>query len=112
MASPTMIRITAVSLFLLLSAIPAWAKTPQIAIVLRGHQFVPADVTAPAGTRIELRVHNAQKVPAEFESSSLHREQVVTPGATIRVYVGPLSPGRYEFFDDFHPATRGHLVVK
>jgi hypothetical protein len=107
-----MIRITAASLFLLLSVVPAWAKTPQITIALRDHRFVPADVMAPAGTRIELRVHNAQKTPAEFESSSLHREQIVTPGATIRVYVGPLSPGRYEFFDDFHPATRGHLVVK
>jgi len=107
-----MLRITAASLFLLLSTIPAWAKTPQIAIALRAHQFVPAEVTAPAGTRIELRVHNAQKIPAEFESSSLHREQVVTPGATVRVYVGPLSAGSYEFFDDFHPATRGHLVVK
>jgi hypothetical protein len=107
-----MIKITAASLFLLLSVLPAWAKAPQLAIVLRDHQFAPADVTAPAGIRIELRVHNAQKTPAEFESSSLHREQVVTPGATIHVFVGPLSPGRYEFFDDFHPATRGHLVVK
>jgi plastocyanin len=108
-----MIRITAASLLLLVfSVVPTFAKTPQIAIMLRNHRFVPAEVTAPAGTRIELRVHNAQKTSAEFESSSLHREQVVTPGATIRVYVGPLSAGRYEFFDDFHPATRGHLVVK
>jgi heme/copper-type cytochrome/quinol oxidase subunit 2 len=106
-----MIRV-AVVLLSLLCAAPAWAKAPQIAIALRDHQFTPAEVTAPAGVRVELRVHNAQKVPAEFESSSLHREQVVTPGATIRVLVGPLRPGTYEFFDDFHPATRGHLMVK
>ncbi|HTV88473.1 MAG TPA: cupredoxin domain-containing protein [Stellaceae bacterium] len=106
-----MTRIAAVFLLLAVAS-PAWAQTPQIAIALRDHHFVPANVPAPAGTKIELRVRNEQKTPAEFESSSLHREQVVTPGATISVYVGPLDPGRYEFFDDFHPATRGHLVVK
>jgi plastocyanin len=102
------------ALFLLssLCIAPAWAEAPQIVIALRGHQFVPAEVTAPAGVKIELRVHNEQTTSAEFESSSLHREQIVTPGATISVYLGPLDPGTYEFFDDFHPATRGHLVVK
>jgi Cupredoxin-like domain len=106
-----MIRAAALLLSLLCIA-PAWAKTPQVAIALKDHQFVPAEVAAPAGVKIELRVHNAQKMAAEFESSSLHREQIVTPGATILVHVGPLRAGRYEFFDDFHPATRGHLVVK
>lgn len=91
---------------------PALAQTPTIAIALRDHRFIPADVPVPAGVKVELRVHNEQKTPAEFESSSLHREKVVSPGATISVFVGPLAAGRYEFFDDFHPATRGHLVVK
>ena len=34
-------------------------------------------------------------------------------GDEITVYIGPLRPGRYEFFGDFHPDTaRGHIVVK
>jgi hypothetical protein len=37
---------------------------------------------------------------------------MVQPGGQISVFVGPLDPGRYEFFDDFHGATRGFLVAK
>jgi hypothetical protein len=37
---------------------------------------------------------------------------VVPPGGSASVFVGPLQPGRYEFFDDFHPASRGVLVVR
>ncbi len=81
-------------------------------IVIRDHQFVPAELTVSAGQKVELQVRNEQATPAEFESSSLHREKIVAPGSAISVYVGPLSPGRYEFFDDFNPATRGFLVVK
>jgi hypothetical protein len=51
-------------------------------------------------------------VTAEFESSSLHREKIVNPGSQIAVFVGPLDPGSYEFFDDFHGETRGHLIAK
>ena len=66
----------------------------------------------PAGAKVEVVVRNEQATPAEFESTSLHREKIVAPGAAISIYVGPLGPGRYEFFDDFHPGTRGYLVVK
>jgi hypothetical protein len=37
---------------------------------------------------------------------------VIAPGAAATLYVGPLKPGRYEFFDEFHPETRGFLVAK
>jgi len=83
-----------------------------MAIALRDHQFVPAEVPVPAGVKVELVVTNQQNVPAEFESTSLHREKVVAPGATVSVYVGPLAPGRYEFFDDFNAATRGFLTAR
>jgi plastocyanin len=96
---------------LLIYAVPACAEGP-ITIAIRDHQFVPAEVPVPAGTKVELIIRNEQKMPAEFESKSLHREKVVAPGATASVFVGPLNPGRYEFFDDFHPATRGLIVVQ
>ena len=57
-------------------------------------------------------IQNQQDVVAEFESPSLHREKIVQAGGQISVFVGPLDPGRYEFFDDFNNATRGFLVVK
>jgi plastocyanin len=97
---------------LLLAAAPALADTPQITISLQSDQFVPSEVPIPAGQKVELLVRNDGTMPAEFESTQLHREKIVTGGQQISVFVGPLTPGRYEFFNDFHPQTRGHLVVK
>lgn len=88
------------------------AQQAPIMIVLRDHQFTPSEVPVPAGVQVQLLVRNEQNVTAEFESASLHREKVVPPGGQITVFVGPLSPGSYEFFDDFHGETRGHLIAK
>ena len=30
----------------------------------------------------------------------------------MSVYVGPLDAGSYDFFDDFHPSTRGNIVAR
>lgn len=97
---------------LLICATPALAQAPTVTVVIRDHQFVPVEVPVPAGAKVELTIRNEQTTPAEFESTSLHREKVVTPGGTSSVFIGPLSPGRYEFFDDFHPATRGFVVAR
>lgn len=106
-------RLAALALVLLAgSIVPAVAADPQVPITLKDHQFQPQEITVPAGVKIELLIKNAQNVVAEFESTSLHREKIVQAGGQISVYVGPLDPGRYEFFDDFHNATRGYLVAK
>ena len=97
---------------LLVFAVSAFAEEPTVRIILRDHQFVPADVPVPAGVRIKLIIRNEQATNAEFESTSLHREKIVGAGTETAVFVGPLDPGRYEFFDDFHAETRGRLVVK
>jgi heme/copper-type cytochrome/quinol oxidase subunit 2 len=94
------------------AAAPAVADDPMVTITLKDHQFVPVEVPVPAGVKVQLLVKNEQDVTAEFESNSLHREKIVTAGGQITVFVGPLDPGSYEFFDDFHNATRGHLVAK
>lgn len=104
------------ALILLVLAVPAGAAPPsahpRVTIAIKDHRFVPDEVTIPAATKVELVITNHDRIPAEFESLELHREKVVTGGQTISVFVGPLTPGRYAFFDDFHPQTRGHLVVK
>ncbi|HZK89074.1 MAG TPA: cupredoxin domain-containing protein [Stellaceae bacterium] len=106
-------RLLPAALFLLLAvAAPALADDPVVAIALKDHQFVPAEVPVPDGVKVQLLVKNEQPTTAEFESNSLHREKIVTAGGQITVFVGPLDPGSYEFFDDFHNSTRGHLVVK
>jgi hypothetical protein len=97
---------------LVVLAAPALAADPPVTIVLKDHEFAPKEVPVPAGVKVELLVQNQQTTMAEFESHSLHREKMVQPGGQISVFVGPLDPGRYEFFDDFHGATRGFLVAK
>ena len=96
----------------LLLATPALADVPSFAISLKNNQFVPAEVQISAGAKVKLVVRNDNQTPSEFESTQLHREKLVGPGQEISVFVGPLDPGSYEFFDDLHPQTRGHLVVK
>jgi uncharacterized cupredoxin-like copper-binding protein len=93
-------------------AVPAAADEPKVAIAIHDNQFVPAEISVPAGVKVELKIKNEKKTAAEFESHELRREKVIAPGAAATLYVGPLKPGRYEFFDEFHPETRGFLVAK
>jgi len=99
--------------FMVLAVVPpALADDPSVSIVLKNNQFVPSEVQIPAGVKVKLVVRNDNPTPSEFESTEFHREKIVSPCQEITVFVGPLDPGSYEFFDDFHPETRGHLVVK
>jgi heme/copper-type cytochrome/quinol oxidase subunit 2 len=82
-----------------------------IAITIKDHAFDPAEVHAPAGKPIALSIKNLDAIAAEFESDALHVEKVVPPGREAVVRVRPLEPGRYSFFDDFHRATQGVLIV-
>jgi plastocyanin len=104
--------LAAIAVLGLVCGTPALADDPSFPISMRNNQFVPSDVQVPAGVKVKLVVHNDNATVSEFESNQFHREKIVAPGQEITVYVGPLDPGSYEFFDDFHPQTRGHLIVK
>ena len=104
-------------IFLLLAlfflATAALADVPEITLIVRNHHFVPAELVIPANTKVKLRVSNEDATPEEFESHELNREKIVTGNATITVYVGPLKPGRYPFFGDFHQDTaQGTLIAR
>jgi hypothetical protein len=100
----------------LLALVPAApviaADDPTFSILLKNKEFVPSEMRIPAGVKVRLIVRNADSTPSEFESTQFHREKIIGPGQEITLFVGPLDPGNYEFFDDFHLQTRGHLVVK
>lgn len=81
-------------------------------LTIRDHQFHPNTLTVKAGTKVRLTVTNAQKEAAEFESAELNREKVIPPGSSATIYIGPLQPGSYGFFDDFHQSTKGQIVAK
>lgn len=91
----------------------AWAQVPAASPVLtiRNQAFQPRTLTIPAGQKIKITVKNDDAIPAEFESSDLNQEKVIPGGTALPVYVGPLKAGTYKFFNDFHPASTGTLVV-
>ncbi|HZP79555.1 MAG TPA: cupredoxin domain-containing protein [Pseudolabrys sp.] len=86
------------------------ALTIQISV--KNHHFQPAEIHAPANTPIMLRVKNQDSTPMEFESVTLRVEKVVVGNGEGLMRIRPLAAGRYEFFDDFNPDTRGALVVQ
>jgi hypothetical protein len=98
---------------MLLTDVAARADESAAQLTIRNHQFEPVELRIPANTKVKLVIRNADPTPEEFESLELRREKVVPGGQEILIYVGPLAPGSYEFFGDFHPQTaRGHLVVR
>jgi heme/copper-type cytochrome/quinol oxidase subunit 2 len=76
-----------------------------VTLTLKDHHFSPSEVSVPAGERFRIEVENKDATPAEFESADLRVEKIVVPGGKIMVMVGPLKPGTYKFFDDYHPET-------
>jgi Cupredoxin-like domain len=91
---------------------PAQAEDDTYTITIQDHRFAPLQLALPAGKKITLIIKNLDTTPAEFESTDLNREKVVVGGGTITIFIGPLRPGSYEFFDDFNPKARGHIVAK
>ena len=89
----------------------ATAAEPEILLVIKNHRFEPAELKVPSGQRIKLVVHNQDSTPEEFESHSLNREKVIPGGAKAIIYIGPLKPGRYDFFGEYNEATAKGAVV-
>ena len=82
-------------------------------LVFRQHRFVPDRIQVPAHVKFQLKVQNTDDSSDEFESVDLNCEKLVGPGQTITVFLGPLDPGEYKFFGDFHQDTaQGVLVAK
>lgn len=89
----------------------AMADRPVFELEIRNHLFTPAELVVPAHTRVKLRVTNADPTPEEFESYELNREKVIMGQRTAIIFVGPLAPGEYPFFGEFHPKTAQGRVI-
>ena|ERR1043165_2220676 len=103
------------TLFILLAlgaSLPLAAQAQEYVLTLKDHQFTPREITIPAGEKIRLTVRNLDPTAAEFESNDLNREKVVVAKGEVGIFIGPLNPGRYEFFNDFHRETTGTLIAK
>jgi hypothetical protein len=86
---------------------------PEYKLVIRNHEFTPSTLKVRADTKFKVLVSNQDSTPSEFESNDFSREKIVLPASTVVVFIGPLSKGRYRFFDDFHRSTgNGVLIVE
>jgi hypothetical protein len=98
---------------LLPAGAPGAAEPVSYTLTLKNHRFQPSVLTVPAGKRFKLIVRNLDPTPEEFESHSLNREKVVRGHGRITVNVGPLKPGTYKFYGEFHEETaQGRIVAR
>jgi len=95
---------------LLVGSAPARADE-VLTLAFHNHRFEPARIEVPANAKFQLLVKNMDDTADEFESVDLDREKLVAPGQTITVFLGPLSPGEYKFFGDFHQDTAQGVIV-
>ncbi|MDR3212338.1 MAG: cupredoxin domain-containing protein [Azoarcus sp.] len=97
---------------LLFATFPAHAADlPTFKLVMKSGQLIPATIEVPAATKFRLEITNAGTDAAEFESLELRKESVLAPGVTRTLVFAPMKPGRYPFFDDFHPDTAKGFIV-
>jgi plastocyanin len=96
---------------LALCAGPVAAQDAEARVAIKDHKFVPAELTVPAGKKIKLIVDNQDATAEEFESYELNREKVVPGKSQATIFVGPLKPGRYPFFGDFHKDTAQGVLI-
>ncbi len=89
----------------------AWADVPSVPLTIKNQGFTPQEISVPPGTKVLFLISNQDDLPAEFESYDLSREVVVPAHGQVKVYIGPLDPGRYRFFNDFHQSSEGWVVV-
>ncbi|MEO8157002.1 MAG: cupredoxin domain-containing protein [Betaproteobacteria bacterium] len=95
-----------------LIAAPADAQEVFL-IVIKDHRLIPAELQVPAGQKIKLLVDNQDPTPEEFESHSLNREKIIPGNTKATIYIGPLKPGTYEVFGEFHQETaQGKIIAK
>ena len=87
------------------------AADPKVSIVIKDHLFVPAEVKVPAGKKVKLLVENQDATAEEFESHGLNREKVIPSRSKAVIFIGPLAPGKYPFFGDFHQDTARGVVI-
>ena len=91
----------------------ATAEIPEFTLEIRDHLFYPTRLSIPRNQKVKLIVINRDDTPEEFESYELTREKVIMGGRQAILFIGPLPPGEYPFFGEYHPKTAlGTIIVE
>ncbi len=93
----------------LISASAANLDEASLSITPQGFQPQPLKLSGQHKTRLHLRNHTASA--AEFESADLSREIIVPAHSEVILYLPPLHPGIYRYFNDFHTSESGQIRV-
>jgi heme/copper-type cytochrome/quinol oxidase subunit 2 len=89
------------------------AETPVFRLTLKNHVFIPSTLIIPANVKVKLTIRNEDDLAEEFDSFDLNREKVIFPGRKVTMYIGPLPPGTYLYFGEYHPnSAQGKIVVE
>ena len=87
-----------------IAPVSAWAL-PEKIIEIRNHLFYPQTLIIPAGKKVKITFVNYDPTPEEIDSFDMNREKVIFGNSRGSIYVGPLPPGDYGFFGEYHPNT-------
>ncbi len=80
-------------------------------IVIKEHKFIPQNFEIPSEQKVKLIIDNQDDSVEEFESFDLQREKIVKGGKSVVVFIGPLKPGTYKYFGDFHSKTAQGIIT-
>ena len=82
-------------------------------ISIKDHKFSQNLITVKANEKFKLTIQNEDASSEEFESKTMAIEKFMGPKKSITVILGPLKPGTYEFYGEFHQSTaKGQVVAK
>ena len=107
---------TVTALSFIFSASSALAQNTNekvLSIQIIDHKFQPSEIEAPVNQKFKLAITNLDSTMEEFESLDLKREKIISGKKKVVIPMGPLKPGEYKFFGDFHKDTaQGKIIVK
>lgn len=83
----------------------------RVAVTIKDHRFVPAEIHVAAGQDIALDVRNEDASAEAFDLRSLGIEEIVFPGDSEVVRIEAIKQGRYPFFGDYHSGRAKGVVV-
>jgi hypothetical protein len=90
-----------------------FAAGNEFLIQIKDHKFFPPILEIEAEKKFVLIVENLDQTLEEFESHDLRKEKMIRPGKKVRIPVGALKAGEYEFVGEFHEDTaKGKIIVK
>jgi uncharacterized membrane protein YvbJ len=91
----------------------SFAAVTEFHVQIKNHLFFPSTIAVPPRQKVKLVIHNQDDTPEEFDSFSLNREKVIFANSKATIFIGPLLPGEYSFFGEYHPNTaQGVVLVK